>query len=48
MKEDVSNGKALSIIVREVAILGQQQGKFGSTRPKPEENGLLPRSILMN
>ncbi|HEY9602683.1 MAG TPA: P-loop NTPase fold protein [Allocoleopsis sp.] len=44
--KEVSNGKAFSMIVREVAILGQQQGKFGSTRPKPEEEWIVTTEHL--
>ena len=38
LKEVMSNGNALSIIVREVAF--QQQGKYGAEQPSPEEESL--------
>lgn len=37
LKEAISNGNALSIIVREVAALGQEQGKYGAEESIPEE-----------
>lgn len=39
-KEAMSNGNALSTIVREVATLGEQQGKYESP-PSPEEERLI-------
>lgn len=39
LKEAMSNGNAFSIIVQEVATLGQQQGKYG-VEPSPEEEWL--------
>jgi predicted KAP-like P-loop ATPase len=40
LKEAMSNGTALSIIVREVATLGQEQGKYGADESIPEEEWL--------
>ena len=40
LKEAMSNGNALSIIVREVATLGQEQGKYGADESIPEEEWL--------
>lgn len=39
LKEAMSKGNAFSIIVQEVATLGQQQGKYG-VEPSPEEEWL--------
>jgi predicted KAP-like P-loop ATPase len=41
LKEAISNGNALSTIVREVANYGQQQGKYGADEPSPEEEWLI-------
>ena len=38
LKEAMSNGNALSTIVREVASLGHQQGKCGAEQPSPERS----------
>jgi predicted KAP-like P-loop ATPase len=40
LKEAMSNGNALSLIVREVATLGQEQGKYGADESIPEEEWL--------
>jgi len=40
LKEAISNGNALSIIVREVAALGQEQGKYGAEEFIPAEECL--------
>ena len=40
LKEAMSNGNALSIIVREVATLGQEQGKYEADESIPEEEWL--------
>ena len=40
LKEAISNGNALSIIVREVAALGQEQGKYGAEEFMPAEEWL--------
>ncbi len=40
LKAAMSNGNALATIVREVTILGQQQGKYGA-QPSPEEEWLI-------
>ncbi|MEG4634752.1 P-loop NTPase fold protein [Microcoleus sp. AR_TQ3_B6] len=40
LKEAISNGNALSIIVREVAALGQEQGKYGAEESIPAEECL--------
>ncbi|MEG4589516.1 P-loop NTPase fold protein [Microcoleus sp. MOSTC5] len=40
LKEAMSNGNALSIIVREVAALGQEQGKYGAEEFIPAEEWL--------
>ncbi len=40
LKEAISNGNALSIIVREVAALGQEQGKYGADESIPAEEYL--------
>lgn len=40
LKEAISNGNALSIIVREVAALGQEQGKYGADESIPAEESL--------
>jgi predicted KAP-like P-loop ATPase len=40
LKEAISNGNALSIIVREVAALGQEQGKYGTEEFIPPEECL--------
>ncbi|MEG4329397.1 P-loop NTPase fold protein [Microcoleus sp. herbarium5] len=40
LKEAMSNGNALSIIVHEVAALGQEQGKYGVDESIPEEEWL--------
>jgi len=41
LKEAMSNSNAFLIIVREVANLGQQQGKYGADEPSPEEEWLI-------
>jgi predicted KAP-like P-loop ATPase len=33
LKQAISDGRSISTIVHEVAVLGQQQGKYGSTAP---------------
>jgi predicted KAP-like P-loop ATPase len=40
LKEAISNGNALSTIVREVAALGQEQGKYGADEFIPTEEWL--------
>ena len=40
LKDAISNGNALSIIVREVAALGQEQGKYEAEESIPEEEWL--------
>jgi|ERR671933_316215 predicted KAP-like P-loop ATPase len=40
LKEAISNGNALAIIVREVAALGQEQGKYGAEEFMPAEEWL--------
>ena len=40
LKKAMSNGNALSIIVREVAALGQEQGKYGAEESIPAEEWL--------
>ena len=40
LKKAISNGNALSIIVREVAALGQEQGKYGAEESIPAEECL--------
>ena len=42
----ISNGKALSIIVREVVTLGQQQGKYNMDSYSPEEGWLVSTQQL--
>jgi predicted KAP-like P-loop ATPase len=46
LKEAMSNGNALSIIVREVATLGQEQGKYGADESIPEEEWLIGEQHL--
>jgi len=46
LKEAMSNGKAISTIVKEVATLGQQHGKYGAKQPEPEENRLISAQHL--
>lgn len=46
LKETISNGNALSIIVRTVATLGQQQGKYGVDESSPEEEWLISEEHL--
>lgn len=46
LKEVVENGKALSIIVKEVAILGQQQGKYGADRAKSKDEWFVSTEQL--
>jgi len=41
LRKAMSNSNALLIIVREVANLGQQQGKYGADKPSPEEEWLI-------
>jgi len=41
LKEAISNGKAVSTIVREVAACGEQQGKYGAEQSSPEAEWLL-------
>jgi predicted KAP-like P-loop ATPase len=46
LKEAMSNGNALSIIVREVVTLGQEQGKYGADESIPEEEWLIGEQHL--
>src|SRR5919199_111776 len=46
LKQAMSNGNALSIIVREVATLGQEQGKYGADESIPEEEWLIGEQHL--
>jgi len=46
LKEAISNGKAVTTIVREVATLGQQHGKYGADQPAPEEDRLISAQHL--
>jgi predicted KAP-like P-loop ATPase len=46
LKEAMSNGNALSIIVREVVTLGQEQGKYGADESIPEEEWLIGEEHL--
>lgn len=46
LKQAMSNGNALSTIVREVASLSQQQGKCGAEQPSPEEEWLISAQHL--
>jgi predicted KAP-like P-loop ATPase len=46
LKQAMSNGNALSIIVREVVTLGQEQGKYGADESIPEEEWLLGEQHL--
>lgn len=41
LKEAMSNGNALSIIVHEVVTWGQEQGKYGADESIPEEEWLI-------
>ena len=46
LKEAMSNGNALSIIVREVVTLGQEQGKYEADESIPEEEWLIGEQHL--
>lgn len=46
LKEAIENGKAISIIVKEVAALGQQQGKYGSSKIEAEADWLVEANDL--
>ena len=46
LKEAMSNGNALSIIVHEVVSLGQEQGKYGADQSIPAEEWLISSSHL--
>lgn len=46
LKEAIENGKAISIIVKEVATLGQQQGKYGSSKIEAEADWLVEANDL--
>ncbi len=46
LKEAMSNSNARSIIVREVGIFGQQQGKYGADEPSLEEEWLISAKHL--
>ncbi len=41
LSKAISNGKAIATIVLEVISLGQQHGKYGYNRPKPEDERLI-------
>ena len=45
LKQAMSNGNALSIIVQEIEILGKQQGKYGA-QPSPEAEWLISAQHL--
>jgi predicted KAP-like P-loop ATPase/DNA-binding transcriptional regulator YiaG len=46
LKEAISQGKAVTTIVHEVAVFGQQHGKYGAREPKPDEQRLLNEQHL--
>jgi predicted KAP-like P-loop ATPase len=46
LKQAMSNGNALSIIVREVVTLGQEQGKYGADESIPEQEWLIGEQHL--
>ena len=46
LKQAMSNGNALSTIVREVVFLGQQQGKYGAEESSLKEEGLISEQHL--
>ena len=46
LKEAISNGDALSTIVRELTNLGQQQGKYGAEQLSPKEEWLISAQHL--
>lgn len=46
LKKAMSKGKAISIIVKEVTIFGQQHGKYGAEQPRPEEERVVSAEHL--
>lgn len=46
LRRGIESGRALSFVHHEVIVLGQQQGKYGESRPMPEGEWFITRDQL--
>jgi len=46
LREAIAKGNAIATIVREIAVLGQQHGKYGTNQREPEDETLIGKEHL--